>query len=87
MQHPPSAVTTELDALLARAMALTEDDRAELIERLAATLQPATELHPDWAAEIERRVSDLDAGLTASIPAEQVMAELRAMIEAHPHRT
>ena len=43
----------------------------------------ASTLHPAWEAEIAWRVADMDAGLTESIPAKDVMAELRAVIEAH----
>ncbi len=76
-------MSTSLDAVMADALKLSQDDRAELIERLADTVLAASPLHPAWEAEIAKRVADMDAGLTESYPAEEVMAELRAMIEAH----
>mgnify|MGYP001574706721 CR=1 FL=1 len=36
--------------------------------------------------EIARRVADLEAGRTAGIPAEQVLAEIRAIIAGHGRR-
>ena len=76
-------MSTSLDALMADALKLSQDDRAELIERLVDTVLPAPPLHPAWEAEIARRVADMDAGLTESIPAEQVHAEMRAIIESY----
>ena len=39
-----------------------------------------------WDAEIERRIADLEAGSTKSIPADEVLAEIRAMIAGHGRR-
>jgi putative addiction module component (TIGR02574 family) len=77
------AVTTELDAVLAQALKLTPDERAELIETLADTVLPAPSLHPDWEAEIARRVAEMDAGRTRFIPMDEAMAALAARIQSH----
>ena len=76
-------MSTSLDAVTADALKLSQGDRTELIERLVHTVLPAPPLHPAWEAEIARRIADMDAGLTESCSAEEVMAELRSMIEAH----
>ena len=76
-------MTESLEAVQTAALNLSAEERAELIELLIDTVLPAPPLHPAWEVEIARRVADLDAGLTQAIPAEQVFAELRAMIEAH----
>ena len=67
-------------------MRLSAAQRAELIERLIDTVLPAPPLHPAWEAEIARRVADMDAGLTEPIPAEDVMAGFRVVIEAHERK-
>ena len=36
------------------------------------------ELHPEWNAELKRRINDLESGVSKGIPAAQVMAEARA---------
>ena len=72
-----------LETVEAAAMQLSAEERAELIERLIDTVVPAPPLHPAWEAEIARRVAEMDAGLVEGIPAEQVFAKMRAMIEAH----
>lgn len=76
-----------LKAVEAAALALSADERAALIDLLISTVAPAPALHAEWEAEIARRVASMDAGLTESIPAEQVFAELRAMIETHETRS
>ena len=76
-------MTTSLDSVTADALKLSAQERALLIERLVDTVLPAPPLHPSWDAEIDRRAADMDAGTTQCIPAEAVMADLRAMIAAH----
>ena len=74
---------TSLETVEAAAMQLSAEERSELIERLIDTVLLAPPLHPAWEAEIARRVAEMDAGLVEGIPAEQVFAKMRAMIEAH----
>jgi putative addiction module component (TIGR02574 family) len=76
-------MNASLEAVEAAAMKLSAEERAELIERLIDTVLPAPPLRPAWEAEIARRVVEMDAGLVEGIPAEQVFARMRAMIEAH----
>lgn len=72
-----------LKSLTAEALKLSAEERAELAERLITSIElPPPPLHPAWQVEIARRIADLDAGRTHSIPGEQVFAELRTMIEA-----
>lgn len=75
-------MTASFETVEAAALQLSAEERAELIERLIDTVLPAPPLHPAWEAEIARRVAELDAGLVECIPGEQVLAELRTMIEA-----
>lgn len=84
--RPAPTMPTALETVTAAALMLSPEERLELIERLADTVLPAPALHPDWDAEIARRIADMDAGNTTAIPAEQAMAELRARIEAHTRR-
>jgi putative addiction module component (TIGR02574 family) len=81
-------MTTTLDGVTADALKLSPAERAELIERIADSVLPAPPLHPAWEAEIARRVAEMDAGLAASIPAEQVLAELHSLTaQAGAHRS
>lgn len=80
-------MTPTLDAVLADAMKLTPQERAELAETLADSVLPAPPLHPDWEAEIARRVADMDAGRTRFIAAEEALAALAARIGSRRPRT
>jgi putative addiction module component (TIGR02574 family) len=74
-------MSTSLDDVTEQALKLTAEERAELIERLAETVLPAPPLHSSWDAELARRIAEMDAGLVEPIPAEQVFAEMRDMID------
>lgn len=55
-------------------------DRAELASFLLDSL-PAEFTEADdeaWAAELNRRVTEIESGLVTPIPAAQVLAELRS---------
>lgn len=67
-------------------MELSEAERAEIAERLIRTLDapdpsPGEQARIDeaWVVEIRRRVDAVEAG-EPTIPAEQVLAEMRAKL-------
>jgi putative addiction module component (TIGR02574 family) len=57
---------------------LSEKDRADLAGLLIESLEgePEREVEAAWAAEIERRVAELDAGVVKAIPWEEVRQRL-----------
>ena len=57
---------------------LTEEERASLAGLLIESLEsdPDPEAETAWAAEIEKRVAELDAGTVKSIPWEEVRQRL-----------
>ena len=57
---------------------LSEKDRADLAGLLIESLEgePDTDVEAAWAAEIERRVGELDAGTVKTIPWEEVRRRL-----------
>ena len=71
-----------------QALALPERERGALVARLLDSLDSVFDDSPEavaraWDEEVARRVADFEAGRTEGIPAEQVHAELQAMIRAH----
>lgn len=81
-------MATTLKAIEAQAMALSARERGELAHRLIASLDGEPEGTPEeiaaaWDEEIARRVADMEAGRTQWIPAEQVFAEIDALIATH----
>jgi putative addiction module component (TIGR02574 family) len=57
---------------------LTEEERASLAGLLIESLEgePDPDAEAAWAAEIEKRVTELDAGTAKTIPWEQVRQRL-----------
>ena len=80
-----------LHEIEAEALQLPIKERGRLAGRLLQSLEPTPQETPEniakaWEEEIARRIEEMDAGRTESIPHEHVRAELRAMIEAHGKR-
>ena len=57
---------------------LSEEDRAALAGLLIESLEgePDADVEAAWAAEIEKRVAELDAGTVKCIPWEEVLQRL-----------
>lgn len=74
-----------LEELENQALQLTPQERGKLIHRLIVSLDGEPTESPEviakaWDEEIARRVADMEAGHTQWIPADEVMARLRAKI-------
>lgn len=81
-------MATTLKEIEALALELPIKERSELAHRLIVSLDGEPEGTPEeiakaWDEEIARRVADMEAGRTQWIPAEQVFAEIDALIAAH----
>ena len=81
-------MATNLEQIEAMALALPIKERGELAHRLIVSLDGEPDGTPDeiakaWDEEIARRVADMEAGRTKWIPAEEVFAEIDALIAAH----
>jgi putative addiction module component (TIGR02574 family) len=72
------AMPATLEEIQTEAMKLSAEERAELADRLWASLEPQADIDAAWDAEIERRLRQLEAGEVETIPHETVIAELRA---------
>jgi putative addiction module component (TIGR02574 family) len=67
------------------AMALPPDVRAELTERLVASL--ANDVSPEITtaqlAEVRRRIAEVDSGEVALIPGDEALARVRSLLAQH----
>ncbi len=77
-----------LEDIESAALKLPLSERSHLAERLTASVEAEADETPQaiasaWDVEITRRLEDLKAGRSETVPYEQVRAELRAMIDAH----
>jgi putative addiction module component (TIGR02574 family) len=81
-------MATNLEQIETLALGLPPKERGELAHRLIVSLDGEPEGTPEeiakaWDEEIARRVADMEAGRTKWIPAEEVFAEIDALIAAH----
>ncbi len=67
-----------------KALALPKEARERLAQQLLESVDPPEEKlsrrewNRLWKAELERRLEEMESGKVKGIPAEKVMAELRA---------
>jgi putative addiction module component (TIGR02574 family) len=69
--------------LLAAALALPLDERADLARELIASLDGPPDVDADaaWGEEIERRIADWRAGRTKGVPWPEAEARILARLE------
>ena len=67
--------------LEAAALQLTSADRSRLVERLIATLDADPEVEEAWAAEVDRRQSEIENGTVSLLPGPESLAKLKAEFE------
>ena len=67
------------EEILKQALALTLQERAELVEQLLATFQTPPDPHIDelWAREADDRLEAYDRGELKAIPAEEVFNRIK----------
>jgi len=70
-----------VETLEAAALQLTLADRARLVDRLIATLDADPEVEEAWAAEVERRQSEIENGSVFLLPGSEILARLKAELE------
>ncbi len=61
---------------------LTEDERAELAQKLLISLDAPSEgeIAEDWLVEAKLRARELDEGIVQPIPAEEVRRKAQALL-------
>jgi len=69
-------VTATAKKILEEALALSEQEREELVTALSSSLEPV-ELSPEWSSEIGRRIEKIERGEAELLDAEEHLAELR----------
>ena len=64
------------------ALHLSEEERAELAQKLLLSLDCPSEVEiaDDWLAEAQRRAKELDDGVVLPIPAEEVRRKAQALL-------
>lgn len=70
-----------VETLEAAALQLTPADRARLIDKLIATLEPDPEVEEAWVAEVERRQVEIENGTVSLLPGRETLTKLKAEFE------
>jgi putative addiction module component (TIGR02574 family) len=73
-------MSATFERLQVEAMQLSDAERADLADFLWTSIAERAEIDAAWDVELQRRIDALDAGKTASTPAEDVFAEARRII-------
>lgn len=73
-------MASSVEQLFREAEQLSSHEREDLALRLLDTLEPDPDNEAKWAAEIERRVRQIEAGNVEWIPGSKVRAMLDAVI-------
>jgi putative addiction module component (TIGR02574 family) len=71
----------QLEMLEAEALKLTSGERAAFAQLLLASLDEDAEIEEAWAAEVERRIADLETGTVQAIPISDALARVRAALK------
>ena len=78
-------MSTDLPQLIATALSLPDDDRADLAFQLLNSLKPTgllTEREPFLASEIEQRIASYEAGETEAFDLGEVDARIRQALDS-----
>jgi putative addiction module component (TIGR02574 family) len=67
----------QVEVLEAEALKLAPEERARLADRLLASQCDDTEVEEAWAAEVDRRIAEIQAGRAQVIPAAEAIARAR----------
>jgi putative addiction module component (TIGR02574 family) len=73
-------MSSDLNSLTTQALSLPIDQRFELAQRLWESVEGTIEDDQELFAEIDRRTSDLDAGLARTVSHEEVMREVKKVL-------
>jgi len=67
--------------LESQALQLPPEERVRLADRLLTSLSDDASVDEAWAAEIARRLAELDSGAVELVPYAEAMARARAAIK------
>jgi putative addiction module component (TIGR02574 family) len=71
-------MSASIEELEAEALGLPASQRARLVEKLIASLDPEPEIENAWAEEVERRHAEIESGAVTMLPGAESLARLRS---------
>ena len=72
---------TQLEILESDALKLTPSERAALAQRLLTSLEEDSEIEDAWAAELDRRIAEVESGAVQVVPIAEALAQIRAKLK------
>ena len=75
-------MSTRADTILGTALALPPDERAWLAAELIASLDEGEDrgVEAAWAAEIEKRIAEIESGEATTVSWDEARARIRATL-------
>ena len=70
----------QLETLEAEALKLSSGERAAFAQLLLASLDEDAEIEDAWAAEVERRIAEVESGAVQVVPIAEALAQVRATL-------
>jgi putative addiction module component (TIGR02574 family) len=74
-------MSADLKTIEAQALELTAEERAQLADRLLASLFEDHDIETAWDAEVERRIEEIEAGRSKLIPLAESLERARTAIK------
>ena len=74
-------MASSIEKIEAEALQLSAAERARLIERLISSLDLDPEVEEAWAAEVERRNSEIQRGEVSLVSGPEALAKLKASLK------
>ena len=74
-------MSSQLEIVEAQVLKLTAEERAQLADRFIASLFGDQATEEAWAAEVERRIEEIESGRAKLVPAADAIARARAAIK------
>lgn len=71
-------MSTTLDSLQAEVLRLSTKDRAQLLDRLIASLDADAEVEAAWDAVAAAREAEITAGVVQAVPLAEALSRLEA---------
>ena len=71
----------QLELLEAEALKLSAAERAAFAQLLLASLDEDAEIEEAWAIETERRMAEIETGITKVIPLADALVQVRAALK------
>jgi len=72
---------SRMEKVEAEALKLNVVERARLAERLLSSLEKDSGIEEAWAAEVERRIAEIESGKTIPIPDDDVVTKARHILK------